>query len=397
VFVLLLCTAVRLEAGQDAAVMRARVLAVDGERSEAIALLQESVAASPENSDARTLLGTVLSWEGRYDEARLELDIVLTASPTHGDALPAMINVELWSNHPGRAQELASRGLRNRPKDVGMLLAEARALGALNRVTDASETLDRLLVIDPRNDEAREMRRRLQASLRLWEARVDASYDAFSDRRVAWRESQVSVSRSTPAGSILVRGSRAERFGLTDDQVEIEMYPRFRAGTYAYVAGAYSPHPLLYPQHRYAAELYQSLGAGFEVSAGFRRLAFEPGVTIYTGSLTKYYGNWLFTERLFVTPDSGDTSPSLHSSFRRYFGGRGTYVGLRYGRGHWRDEPRNINDFEVLNSNVVAADAAVILRGHFELSVTGSYSRENRVEQSDLQQYSLSTGLGFRF
>jgi YaiO family outer membrane protein len=396
VLVMVVCAAAQLAAGQGDVVTRARGLAVAGQRGEAITLLQDAVAASPGNSDARVLLGTVLSWEGRYDEARRELEVVLTESPTHGDALLASINVELWSDHPERAEELARRGLRQRPTDPNYLLAQARALVALKRSTEARDALERLLAIDPRNAQGEALRRSLQDSLRHWQARVGASYDGFSDR-VAWRESQMSLSRTTPIGSILLRGSRAERFGLADTQIDVEMYPRLRPGTYAYVAGAYSPDALLYPRYRYAVDLYQSLGAGFEGSAGFRRLGFGRGVSIYVGSLSKYYGNWLFNGRLFVTPNSAGTSRSVHASVRRYFGGSGTYVGLRYGRGASREELLNLNDFEVLDSDVGATEATVMLSRHLELTLTGSYSREDRVERRDLRQYSLSTGVGFRF
>jgi hypothetical protein len=51
----------------------------------------------------------------------------------------------------------------------------------------------------------------------------------------------------------------------------------------------------------------------------------------------------------------------------------------------------------VLSSDVGAAEAAVILKGHLELDLTGSYGREDRVEQRGLREYSVSTGLGFRF
>lgn len=148
---------------------------------------------------------------------------------------------------------------------------------------------------------------------------------------------------------------------------------------------------------RCTVDLSQSLGGGFEGSAGFRRLGFGSGVTIYVGSLSKFYGNWLFTGRAFATPGTAGTTRSFHGSLRRYFGGGGTYAGLRYGRGAWREELRTRNDFEVLDSDVVAAEAAVILRRRLELSVSGSYSREDRVERLDVRQYSLSTGLGVRF
>lgn len=391
-----ICAVTPLDAGQPDIVARARGLAIAGDRAEAIELLQNAIAASPGDGDARVLLGTVLSWEGRYDEARRELDAVLADRPAHGDALPASINVELWSDHPARAEELTRRGLQQRPTDTTYLLARARALVALKRSKDAGDALERLFAVDPRNAQGEALRRSVQESRRHWQARAGTSYDAANDL-VAWRESQVSLSRTTPIGSIIMNGARAQRFGLEDHQFEVEMYPRLRPGTYAYVAGAYAPDALLYPRYRYAADLYQSLGAGFEGSAGFRRLGFGSGVNIYVGSLSKYYGNWLFTGRVFVTPNSAGTGRSTHASFRRYFGGGGTYVGMRYGRGAWRDELRNLNDFEVLDSDVGAAEATVILGRRLELSVSGSYSREDRVERRDLRRYSVSTGLGVRF
>src|SRR5688500_17466717 len=126
----LACAAARLDAGQADTLTKARALSDAGQRGAAIVLLRDAVGVTPGDSDARVLLGTMLSWEGRYEEARQELDLVLAGSPTHGDALPASINVELWSSHPERAEELARRGLRQRPTDTTYLLGRARALVA---------------------------------------------------------------------------------------------------------------------------------------------------------------------------------------------------------------------------------------------------------------------------
>ena len=154
---------------------------------------------------------------------------------------------------------------------------------------------------------------------------------------------------------------------------------------------------MLFPVYRYAVDLNQSLGGGFEGSAGFRKLGFGSGVKIYTGSLSKYYGAWLFTGRTYITPRPAGTSRSYHGSFRRYFGEAGAFAGLRYGRGGWREEVRNIDDFEVLASDVVAAEAAFVVRRRLEIGVRSAYSREDRVERRALRQYSVSTSLGVRF
>src|SRR2546425_608587 len=50
-----------------------------------------------------------------------------------------------------------------------------------------------------------------------------------------------SLARSTPIGSVVVRGTRAARFSRSDEQVEVEFYPVFRAGTYAFVALGMAP------------------------------------------------------------------------------------------------------------------------------------------------------------
>lgn len=115
----------------------------------------------------------MLSWEGEYDEARTLLQQVVAARPADTDSLAALLNVQIRSGRPREAKALAQRGLE----------------------LSASESVD-------------------------W----------FSDRRTSWREHQMSARRSAPAGSIIVRGARAERFGLTtDNQFEVEMHPRFRA------------------------------------------------------------------------------------------------------------------------------------------------------------------------
>jgi YaiO family outer membrane protein len=204
---------------------------------------------------------------------------------------------------------------------------------------------------------------------------VGSSYDAFSDRRVPWHEWRVSVGRTTPIGPIRFTGSRADRFALQDEQVEIEASPRFGPGTSATLSAAYSPDAVLYPNHRSAADLHQRIGAGFEASAGFRRIVFGRGVNVYAASLSKYAGPWLFSGRAFVAPSSEGPSRSYEGSFRRYFGGAGTFVGLRYSQGGWREELRDRRDLAVIDSNVGAAEATFIV-GRVEINVTGAYTRE---------------------
>ncbi len=350
------------------ALAAARALADDGRRDEAVTLLKGHLKASPTDVDARLLLGIVLSWEGEYGEARDALRAVLQAAPTYADAIAALYNVELWSGHPRDAKAAADMGLRLSPNDNRFLLARRSAVDAIDR-------------------------------LRRWEATGGYRYDWFSDGATPWRESYASLKYATPVGSLIVSGARAERFSLSDNQFEVEMYPRIRSGTYAYVAYAYAPHEQLYPKYRYAADIYQSLGAGFEGSVGFRRLGFASVTDLYVASLNKYVGNWLLTGRMYYVPNrTGNSSKSFHGSFRRYFGADGTsYLGARYSRGFAREEVVSINDFEVLNSDTVAAELQSNLGSRWRTSLAASSSRQDRVGRTDLRQYSVTATLGFRF
>ena len=133
---------------------------------------------------------------------------------------------------PNGPRSWRGAGLRQRPERSDVSAGRARALVALKRPTEARDTLERLLVIDPRNEQAlRDAAQPAGEPAPLAGARRLRPTMTFSDRRVAWRESQVSLSRTTPIGSIIVRGSRARNgSGFTDNQFEVEMYPRLQAG-----------------------------------------------------------------------------------------------------------------------------------------------------------------------
>ena len=62
-----------------------------------------------------------------------------------------------------------------------------------------------------------------------------------------------------------------------------------------------------------------------------------------------------------------------------------------------REEVRTLNDFEVLDSDTAAAEAAIIVRGRLVVHLTGGYSREERVSRPAVRGSSLSAGLAVRF
>lgn len=350
---------------QDDVIARARAAASAGNRPAGITLLETHLAASPRDVDARLVYGLILSWEGRYDDARKALMDVLAQSPDYLDARVALLNVEWWSGHLSEARELV------------------RAV--LSR--------------DPGNTQARHVQQRLDARTRPWSLGVGFTRDTFNDERQPWQESSLTIGRETPVGSLIVRGSQADRFGLTDQQVDVEFYPTFRAGTYAFVGVGIGADKILYPEHRVSVDLYQSIGRGFEVSGGYRRLAFAETTHIYLATLTKYAGNWMFTGKAFLVPDEqlGDAW-SYHANGRRYFGAAGTsFIGIGYSHGFSREEPRGSGDLIRVDADTVRGQADVDVTQRLRLSVSGSTSRQERALREALWQTTFGAGLTIRF
>jgi YaiO family outer membrane protein len=376
---------------------RARSLATGNERVEALALLDKRLADYPNDTDARTLYGIILSWNGRYDDARKALDFVLERNANHGDALPALINVELWSDHPERAEALASQALHSRPNDPSFLMSRARALKGLNRTADAADALDRLLEVDPTNQQAKQLRSDLTDGQRDWETSFDQSYEWFSDNRAAWLETQVSLKRQTRIGPVFMRVSHAHRFSLDSDLLEVEAYPSLRKGTYAYLNAGWSPDSKLYSAYRLGAELFQGLRYGFEVSGGIRHLGFKEKVNVYTGSLSKYYRSWLFTTRTYVTPGATGDTVSLQYSARRYFGEGSSYVGARFGSGGAPVQTGSVNEIEVLRSISFLGEINWRVARRWTFNFRGGESREDRLNDPRLQHHLVDGTLFFRF
>jgi YaiO family outer membrane protein len=345
------------------------------------------------------LYGIVLSWQGKYDEARAQLSQVLDKDPTHGDALLALIDVELWSEHPNRAEELARKGLAQDHSNIGLLLLKAQALHDMKRFPEARSVLDQVLKLEPGNKTAKDMRRSMTGPDENWEATTQESYDWFSDGRSALHESSLYLRGQSPWGPVLGNFSRADQYSLTSYQTQVDFYPRFRPGTYADINVGYSADGNLYPSYRAGVDLFQSLRHGLEVSGGYRHLGFSTGVNVYTFALAKYYRDWLFTARGFVTPGGAGTSGTALFSARRFFGSEGlhNYVEVDYSQGASPASAQTIQDIVVLNSSTLSATLDKSLHGRWGAQFTGSVSDAQQADVQHLRHYSVSGQLYYKF
>lgn len=126
------------------------------------AYLFKALRQSPDYADVRIFLGRIYTWTKNYDSARINFKQVLAKKPDYEDALIAFTDLEIFSNNYEAALTICREGLKNNSKSEGLILREARILNALTRFDEAELTLNRLLLLNPNNTDARALANRLQ-------------------------------------------------------------------------------------------------------------------------------------------------------------------------------------------------------------------------------------------
>jgi YaiO family outer membrane protein len=366
---------------------QARELAASGKRAEALKLLEGRLAQDAADVDARLLYGTMLSWERRFDESRRELRRVLAGAPEYLDATYALLNVELWSGNPNRAEEIVRAALARHPTDTKLLVAHARALAAEHRGREAVAEARRALAIEPGNQDAQDAIDAAGEWAQPWTAGFDETHEWFSRTYGAWDEYQMTVRRATDAGPVLAHFYRADRLGLHSNQAEVEFYPHFRRGTDAYVEAAYSPDATLYPRYRVGFDVVQAAGRGWELSGGYRRLNFASPVNIVMGSVGKYWGRWLFVGRIYEQPDRAGVSHTEQGMVRRYFGRRESFVAVRVSRGSNLQEVTNVTDLAILRATSGDVELSQAVGRRWRVGARVGMSREDRLNDGTISHY----------
>jgi|SRR6056297_432731 len=201
-------------------------------------------------------------------------------------------------------------------------------------------------------------------------ASIGLTYDHYGNDLEDWQKMYIEYRRITSNGPIIGRLNIGHRFDLTDYQGEVDYWPKFSENWYGYVNLGFSSGDL-FPELRAGAELYRALPKGFEASLGFRYLKFsEDDVTIFTGSLGKYIGNWLLIGRPYFTPQDSGISSSFTLLARRYLGNPDTFTSLIAGFGFSPDERRFLDgqaDNRFLKSRYLGIRTNYLIQNRFEL------------------------------
>ncbi|MGZ3810879.1 MAG: YaiO family outer membrane beta-barrel protein [Mucilaginibacter sp.] len=369
----------------------------------AISLSKQALVKSPDYSDIRVFLGRVYTWSDKLDSARTQFTTVLSKHPDNEDASFAFGSLEYWNNNSPKALQYVNNGLKYHPQSKDLLLLKAKVLNDLKRFNEANGTLDTLIKADPGNSNARALADRVKNNASV--NKVGVTYDyIYFDKQYPdpWQLASVEYVRQTGIGSIIGRINYANRFNSNGLQYEFDAYPHLSKTFYAYMSGGYSGNVGVFPKYRSGFSLYANLPASFEAEAGFRYLYFSGDTWIYTASVGKYYKNFWFNLRTYLTPSFSTISQSYSFHVRYYTGGADDYLSLGVGTGISPDDPRNIillnggNNYK-LRSNNISAGYRHSFKRYNIIFINGSLDNQEYQFQTHGNQLDIGVGYQRRF
>jgi YaiO family outer membrane protein len=319
----------------------ARKTAFQGNRKEARLMLERVLQQTPDYHEVRVFMARTFYWDGQFEEAKSQLQDVLAREPGNAEAIDLFADVLLAEEHWQQVIDICNEGLINHPTSEELLYKKALALVRLGKNDEAGAVLASLLSINRSHEKAIKLTSEIKSMALKNSVGISYGIDVFNRTFRPAHYLSAQLTRRERFGDGILRVNYANRFSTSGVQGEIDLYPKFTNGVYAYLNYGYSSSPL-FPAHRLGAEVYSKLPRGAEASLGVRYLKFEGGnnVAIYTASASLYYKNYLFSFRPFLAPSVSGNSFFSVVNARRYLNDGENYLGVSGGFGFSPDEAR---------------------------------------------------------
>ncbi|WP_312991986.1 YaiO family outer membrane beta-barrel protein [Chryseobacterium flavum] len=307
-----------------------------------IALAKEALEKAPNYTDISVFLGRLYTWNKDLPAARAVFEDLGKRGVQDEDYFLAYASLEYWNDQNIKAIEIIDKGLSYHPKSEALLLLKAKVYFGMDHYEEADQAVKTLLSINPKNTEARALAVRINDLSSKNAVGIVYNYSHF-DKQFDddWHIVGVSYKRVTPIGSVILRGNYANKFAQGGTQIELEAYPRLSKMFYLYVGGGYSDDVGLFPKYRTGVSLNANLPHSFEAELGYRQLYFSNSIWMYTAAVGKYYKNFWFNLRTYITPDSKNISHSYTATVRYYTKSAQDYFAFQIGTGISPEENRN--------------------------------------------------------
>jgi len=334
----------------DSLFAEARKLGYAGKNIEARNICKILLNNDSTNSDYSLLLARLYAWDKNYDSTRLILNNLIDKNKSNFEALELAFTIEIWDNNYEKASKLCSNALQFYPSNENFLLQKAKILFNLKDYISSLDFVELILILYPDNQEAKDLLRKLKIETAKNEISLNYSFNIFQINLLnSWQSSYLQYKRNTKYGSLIGRVNWANRFQKNGFQYEIDAYPKILKNGYLYLNYGFS-NSSIFPKLRIGGEYFHSFQKGFEASLGFRYLEFDSSnVLIYTASVSKYFGNYWLSGRVFLTPKTNGISNSYNLALRKYYETKYDFVGLSVSYGMSPDDKQIIVSDKNLN------------------------------------------------
>jgi YaiO family outer membrane protein len=354
------------------------------------------LSQSPNYTDVAVFLGRIYTWSDQVDSARVVFNDLLQRGEQDEDFYLAYASLEYWNDQEKKALDLIEKGLVYAPASESLRMLAARINYGLEDYGKAEQHLSYVLKANPKSTEARELSSKIKDLTTLNSIGVNYNLVHF-DKQFAdnWHIVGVSYKRRTSFGSVIARMNYANKFADNGVQFEAEAYPRLSKMFYMYLGAGYSNNVGIFPKFRTGASLYANLPKSFEGEVGFRQLYFSENLFMYTGSVGKYYQNFWFNLRTFITPSNQNISHSYTGTVRYYTKGANDYIGFQLGTGISPEENRNnlleLNNYK-MKTFKVGLDYNFAIKKRNLFSIAAMYFNQEYLPMTRGNQFDISLG-----
>jgi YaiO family outer membrane protein len=381
---------------------QARNMAFDQKNyPEAIRLGNQALKKSPDYLDIQIFVGRLYYWNNQSDSSLIMLQAALKKRPEDKDAAQALADITYFEKDYAGALAYSAQGLKHHPASRDLAVRKAKSLAALTRYQEAFAFTDSLLQTNPGHDQLRSLANQLREYSYRNKGGVSYDYTWFDKQFTdPWHLTNIDYSRQTKAGSFTGRVSYTERYAKSGLQFEADAYPRLSKTFYAYTSIGYSPHMPVFPKLRAGFSLYANLPRSFEAEGGFRYLNFDNNTWIYTVSAGKYYRNFWFNARTYLSPGHNNISRSYTLTTRYYWKGADDYFSFSVGRGISPDDriqAIRLNSTYRLKTFRVGAGYRFSLAKRHLFSLTATFENGEYMPETKGNQLNLSAGYQIRF
>lgn len=367
----------------------------------AIQLSLQALKQSPGYIDIQVFLGRVYYWNKQPENSLHILRTALENKPAYEETYIAISDIEYYTEHYAKALYYAENGIKYNPSSSELIIRKVKCLVALERYKEALIITDSLLHIDPQNNKLVAIEAGIKDNSSKNKLGISYDYTGFDKQFLnPWHMLSLDFNRQTRKGSFNARINYASRHASNGVQFEMDAYPRISKTFYAYTNLGYSGNMPVFPKLRAGFSLYANLPRSFEADAGFRYLNFDNDTWIYTLAVGKYYKNFWFNGRTYLTPSNSNISRSYTLTARYYLKDGDNYFSFSAGQGISPDDRSLVsqlnNDYK-LRAKKIGAAYRFSIKKFNTFSISTSFENVEYLPKTKGNQVNISAGYQRRF